>query len=59
MARIVNASVTVRDGETIESALERFKRQVNNSGALKKYKDNQYFMTKAEKRENKRQSNDQ
>ena len=44
------AKVYVRNGEDLDSALRRFKRQVNDDGILNKIKEHEYFMSKSEKK---------
>lgn len=42
--------VYVRKDEDLESALRRFKRQVNDAGILNKIREHEFFMSKADKR---------
>ena len=44
------AKVYVRKEEDLDSALRRFKRQVNEDGILNKIKEHEYFMSKSEKK---------
>mmetsp|Transcript_20661 Transcript_20661/g.33255 ORF Transcript_20661/g.33255 Transcript_20661/m.33255 type:complete len:109 (-) Transcript_20661:282-608(-) len=49
----VKIKVTVGDGEPIESAIRRFKREVNNSGHLMELRHKRYFETTQEKKKRK------
>jgi small subunit ribosomal protein S21 len=44
------AKVYVRKDEDLDSALRRFKRQMNEDGILNKVKEHQYYMSPGEKR---------
>ena len=44
------AEVTVQDGETVESALRRFKRKVQQEGIIKEIKRHSYYLKPGEKR---------
>ena len=44
------AEVRIFDGESIESALRRFKRQVQQEGILKEVKKHSFFLKPGEKR---------
>ncbi len=41
---------TVRDGETLDGAMRRFKRQVNKAGTIADYRKHDYFLKKGLKR---------
>ena len=45
----VNIKVEVNDGEPIESALRRFKREINKSGHLMELRHRRYFENSQEK----------
>jgi small subunit ribosomal protein S21 len=47
------AEVTVQDGETLESALRRFKRKVQQEDIIKDIKRHSYYMKPGEKRRTK------
>lgn len=47
---IVLAEVVVQDGETLESALRRFKRKVQQEDIIKDIKRHSYYMKPGEKR---------
>eukprot|EP00980_Cylindrotheca_fusiformis_P031727 scaffold26871_cov147-Cylindrotheca_fusiformis.AAC.2 len=49
----VNIKVSVGDGEPIESALRRFKREVNKSGHLMELRHRRYFENPQQKRKRK------
>lgn len=49
----VNIKVDVGDGEPIESALRRFKREVNKSGHLMELRHKRYFENSQEKKKRK------
>eukprot|EP00538_Stauroneis_constricta_P001974 CAMPEP_0119570214 /NCGR_PEP_ID=MMETSP1352-20130426/43499_1 /TAXON_ID=265584 /ORGANISM="Stauroneis constricta, Strain CCMP1120" /LENGTH=108 /DNA_ID=CAMNT_0007619881 /DNA_START=41 /DNA_END=367 /DNA_ORIENTATION=- len=49
----VKISVSVGDGEPIESALRRFKREVNKSGHLMELRHKRYFENSQEKKKRK------
>ncbi len=38
------ASVKLREGESLESAIKRFKKKVDNEGVLKVWREKQYFV---------------
>ena len=42
--------VTVRNEETIDSLIRRFKKQVDDEGILKEYREKEFFMKKSLKR---------
>jgi small subunit ribosomal protein S21 len=44
------AEVTVQDGETVESALRRFKRKVQQEDIIKEIKRHSYYLKPGEKR---------
>jgi len=44
------AEVRIFDGESIESALRRFKRQVQQEGILKEFKEHSFFLKPGEKK---------
>jgi len=44
------AEVTVLDGETLESALRRFKRKVQQEDIIKEIKKHSYYLKPGEKR---------
>ena len=44
------AEVTVQDGETVESALRRFKRKVQGEDIIKEIKRHSYYLKPGEKR---------
>ena len=44
------AEVMVQDGETLESALRRFKRKVQQEDIIKEIKKHSYYMKPGEKR---------
>src|SRR5215467_7817589 len=48
--RHVLAEVRIYDGESIESALRRFKRQVQQEGILKEVKRHSFFLKPGEKK---------
>ncbi len=49
--------VIVGDNETLESAIKRFKKKVDDEGILKTWKENQYFQKpSAKKREKMKES---
>lgn len=41
---------TVRDGETLDIAMKRFKRMVNKANTIQDYKKHDYFLKKGLKR---------
>ena len=47
---IVLAEVVVQDGETLESALRRFKRKVQQEDIIKDIKRHSYYLKPGEKR---------
>ena len=47
---IVMAEVVVQDGETLESALRRFKRKVQQEDIIKDIKRHSYYLKPGEKR---------
>lgn len=47
------AEVTIQDGETLESALRRFKRKVQQEDIIKDIKRHSYYMKPGEKRRTK------
>ena len=49
----VNVKVEVGDGEPIESALRRFKREVNKSGHLMELRHKRYFENPQERKKRK------
>ena len=49
----VNIKVNVGDGEPIESALRRFKREVNKSGHLMELRHKRYFENSQERKKRK------
>jgi len=48
--RRILAEVRIHDGESTESALRRFKRQVQQEGILKEVKKHSFFLKPGEKR---------
>ena len=44
------AEVTIQEGETLENALRRFKRKVQQSDIIKEIKKHSYYMKPGEKR---------
>jgi small subunit ribosomal protein S21 len=48
--RRILAEVRIYDGESMESALRRFKRQVQQEGILKEVKKHSFFLKPGEKR---------
>ena len=44
------AYVQVRENETLESALRRFKKQLEKEGIIKEYKDRQYYVKPSQKK---------
>jgi len=40
------SKVTVRDGETLDEALRRFKRNVNKAGTIQECKKREFFLKK-------------
>lgn len=44
------AEVTIQDGETLESALRRFKRKVQQEDIIKEIKKHSYYMKPGEKK---------
>ena len=52
------AFIKVRDDETIESALRRFKKKVDNEGIIKDYKEKQFFMKPSMKKRLKRKESE-
>jgi len=42
--------IIVGENESLESALKRFKKKVDEEGVIKKYRENQYFMKPSMKR---------
>ena len=44
------AQIFLRDDETIDSAIKRWKKKVENEGILKVYKEKQAFMKPSEKK---------
>mmetsp|Transcript_23050 Transcript_23050/g.32186 ORF Transcript_23050/g.32186 Transcript_23050/m.32186 type:complete len:111 (+) Transcript_23050:65-397(+) len=52
-ALAVKISVQVGDGEPIESALRRFKREINKSGHLMELRHRRYFENSQEKKKRK------
>lgn len=51
--RHILAEVRIYDGESMESALRRFKRQVQQEGILKEVKKHSFFLKPGEKRRHK------
>jgi small subunit ribosomal protein S21 len=49
----VDVKISVGDGEPIESALRRFKREVNKSGHLMELRHKRYFENTQEKKKRK------
>lgn len=47
------AEVTVQDGETVESALRRFKRKVQQEDIIKEIKRHSFYLKPGEKRRTK------
>jgi small subunit ribosomal protein S21 len=47
---ITLAKIVLREGDTIDSALQRFKNQVRNSGKLDALKKKEYYMSPSAKR---------
>merc|ERR1711968_126101 len=47
---MVNVGISVGEGESIESALRRFKKEVNKSGHLIEMRHRRYFESSVEKR---------
>jgi small subunit ribosomal protein S21 len=47
------AEVTVQDGETVESALRRFKRKVQGEDIIKEIKRHSYYLKPGEKKRTK------
>lgn len=47
------AKVILREGETVDSMLTRFKREVKNSGVLEDLKKKEFFMSASFKRKEK------
>ena len=45
---IVALEVSIREGETQESLLRRFQREVQMEGILREVKDHRYFLSKRE-----------
>ena len=43
----------VRDNETLDDAMKRFKRQVNKAGTIQDYKKHDFFLKKGLKRKEK------
>jgi len=43
----------VRDGETLDDAMKRFKRQVNKAGTIADYRKHDFFLKKGLKRKRK------
>lgn len=43
-----NAVVVVRQGQSVESAIGQFKKQITKSGILMDYKQKRYYMSKGE-----------
>lgn len=41
---------TIRDGETLDDAMKRFKRQVNKAGTIADYRKHDFFLKKGLKR---------
>jgi small subunit ribosomal protein S21 len=48
--RRILAEVRIHDGESMESALRRFKRQVQQEGILKEVRKHSFFLKPGEKR---------
>jgi small subunit ribosomal protein S21 len=48
--RHVLAEVRIHDGESMESALRRFKRQVQQEGIIKEVKKHSFFLKPGEKK---------
>jgi small subunit ribosomal protein S21 len=48
------AHVTVHENESLESALKRFRKKVENEGIIKEWKDKQFFMKPSARRREKR-----
>jgi small subunit ribosomal protein S21 len=48
--RYVLAEVRIHDGESMESALRRFKRQVQQEGIIKEVKKHSFFLKPGEKK---------
>lgn len=48
------AEVIIQDGETLENALRRFKRKVQQSDIIKEIKKHSYYMKPGEKKRAKR-----
>lgn len=49
--------IIVREGESLDNALRRFKKDVNNSGVLEKVRDRESYMNPAMKKKVKRERN--
>ncbi len=47
------AEVTIQDGETVESALRRFKRKVQQEDIIKEIKRHSYYLKPGEKKRTK------
>lgn len=44
------ASVVVKDGESLDSALRRFKKKVISEGIMQQLRDREYYVSKSQKR---------
>jgi len=42
--------IKVGENETLDSAIKRFKKKVENEGIIKEFKDRQYYVKKSQKR---------
>lgn len=49
--------IIIREGESLDNALRRFKKDVNNSGVLEKVRDRESYMNPAMKKKVKRERN--
>ena len=50
MGWVTLPKTVVRDGETLDIAMKRFKRQVNKAGTIQDYRKHDFFLKKGLKR---------
>lgn len=58
MSKTNNAEVRLKEGESLERLIKRFRKKVSKSGCLQKYKEKMFFEKKSDKkRKYKKQKN--
>jgi len=50
MSKTNNAEVKLKEGESVEHLIKRFRKKVSKSGCLQKYKENMFFIKKSDKK---------